>query len=104
MFLLKQALDLKVDAALELQENKLGIKDKAMLYALNTQNNHTSSSLSSLICNYEYIYMNASNYSAKFNKLHLSDLSSASNSQDIYTSLILENSIGSSLSSANATR
>jgi hypothetical protein len=104
MFSLKQALELKVDTELSLQEYKLSVNNEKLSYILNAHDIYSTTSLSNLLYKQEFTYMNTSNYSAKFNKLHLSDLSSAINSQDTYTSLILENSVSSTLSSANATR
>lgn len=104
MFSLKQDLDLKVSASLMMQEYKLTANSDTLSYALNTCNTDSTNSLSSLLYRQELDYLNTSNYITKFNKLHLSDLSSTSSSQDVYTNLILENSMSSSLSSANATR
>jgi hypothetical protein len=104
MFLLKQALDVKPETSLGQQDYKLNIKTEPLLYILNSENKYDNANLSSLIYRQELDYMSANNYNNKFNKLHLSDLSSTNSSEDIYTNLILENSISSSLSSANATR
>jgi len=104
MFSLKQDLDLKVSASLMMQEYKLTANSDTLSYALNTCNTDSINSLSSLLYRQELDYLNTSNHITKFNKLHLSDLSSTSSSQDVYTNLILENSMSSSLSSANATR
>jgi hypothetical protein len=104
MFSLKQDLDLKVNASLISQEYELSTSSDILSYALNTRSTHSTGALSSLLCRQELDYIDTISYTTKFNKLHLSDLTSTLNSQDIYTSLILENSMSSSLSSANATR
>jgi hypothetical protein len=104
MFSLKRTLDLKVDNSLVLQDYKLEASTPTLPYILNVHNSYGTNSLSNLLYKQELNYLNTNSYNAKFNKLHLSDLTSTNNSQDAYTSLILENSINSTLSSANATR
>lgn len=104
LFYLKHLLDSKINASLHSTRVMPNIITDEAFLLLEGSQLETKSQLSNPLYKLECFYFDANSYSEKFIKANLSDLELSKSSKDAHTSLLLENSVKSTLSLANSSR
>jgi hypothetical protein len=103
-FSLKRGLDFKIEYLLPTKKPRVEYLTDSSFFILDSIIPESNSELSSSIIDLESVYSQSNNFKSKFIKANLSDLEVSTQSKDVHTSLLLENSIKSTFASASSSR